>query len=167
MKCYKIKKILSYEIDGRLDPDQENIVQEHIKTCSVCASEREELFKYRKIMDKSFAMTNIPRLSDNFDNVFRDKLAIGKPSLPEKIREALTIPALPARVFARAGVLVAAVVLAVVLTVDREPHLPVKEGIVVERNSDVFLQSVVMKAEEAQVKNTVDRQAKEILQNFL
>ncbi len=162
MSCSKIKKLLSYEIDSKLSEEELRMLNEHIKICPQCAQERKELTECRDIIKENFAI-EVPELSYSFDSKFYQRLIEQEP-LWHKLKERLLIPK---NIFGELMAITVAVVLILAIIMGRPAKINHKESLSLKTNSDVFVKSAVMKSEDAQLKIFADRQAKELLQNFL
>jgi predicted anti-sigma-YlaC factor YlaD len=52
MEHKKLKELISLYIDGELDKDQKEKVEEHLKGCDECRKEFEEMSKFEEVMSK-------------------------------------------------------------------------------------------------------------------
>ena len=162
MSCSKIKKLLSYEIDSKLTEEELKILNEHIEVCSQCAQERKELADYRNIMKQHFSV-EVPELSYDFDSNFYQRLT-EQGSLWHKLNERFLIPK---KLFGELMAVTVMVVLILSIIVGKPAKINHNENFSLKTNSDVFVKSAVIKSEDTQLKTFADRQAKELLQNFL
>ncbi len=62
MKCNEIKPYLAGYLDDELNSELRKIVEEHLQTCTECASELEEMKKIREMLHKM----STPKMPDAF-----------------------------------------------------------------------------------------------------
>jgi hypothetical protein len=164
MKCKKAKKLISYQIDGQIKANDLSELKNHLLLCPHCNKEYKELFDYKNLFKETFDDVTPPALSSRFDRVFYRRLEEQTILQKTNILEKFILPY--KRIWAKAGILVTAAVLIVTLIIPKNKPMetPLKMA---ESNLSTLIESAVAKSNETEVKNFVDLQAKEILQNFL
>ena len=74
MKCKKVKKLLSYQIDGKINSKDLESIKKHLSICPHCNKERERLLAYKDLIKKNFSNITPPLLSPHFDQIFQQRL---------------------------------------------------------------------------------------------
>ena len=86
MECAEIEKFLSEYIDGILDRETRDLVEEHLRTCKAC---REELASLRAVVKELGSLESVEAPADFLDKVHEH---IEQPSRFAKILRALFVP---------------------------------------------------------------------------
>lgn len=70
MRCYRVRRLLSDEVDGACDPATARAVSNHLTHCPSCASAREKIERARALLLRARA----PRPGENYWNAFWPRL---------------------------------------------------------------------------------------------
>ncbi len=164
MKCKKAKELISYQIDGKIKNNELTELKKHLLLCPHCNKEYKEFVAYNNLFKNNFNNITPPALSSRFDCIFYQRLE-EQTTLPKtNILEKFILPY--KRIWTEATILAAAAVLTftVIIPKNKPMETPPKMA---ESNLSTLIESAIAKSNETEVKNFVDLQAKEILQNFL
>lgn len=157
MKCKKIEKLISADIDGMLNESDLGILNEHLRDCSVCQLVSENFRVLHNKLHFYTKASQTPNLSDGFDERFFARLE------QENVRPYFPKLHHP-RLRWMTGFAVSLLVMGLIIfkSVYRE------RAIVTDlsgKNSAITVAIHALKNEEDI--RCADRQAKEILNNFL
>jgi len=91
MKCKKLEKLMMRSFDGRLTTKEKDVLESHLKSCSLCQSKKED---YKKILD-FLKEQDFPKPKPYFWERLKSRLHGQYPYEPIVLWKQWTIKAIP------------------------------------------------------------------------